>query len=152
MNGTAQFPEQTIHSFVANGWTRTNDLWLMRPASYHCSTPPDTKVSIPDRENKQNEQKMKKNLQLELKKLETDDYQERGSNYPKCNIPDTISVRENTIECEFKNTDEKTAAAWLERYLRNNGFAVKRHVEAFQSGDYEDDWVTASATVTGFLR
>ena len=82
-----------------------------------------------------------------LAALATDDFQGRGNNYPRCGVPDTIDVREDTISCDFKNTSPKTAAAWLRRYLVNNGFTIKGEVDAFQSGDYEDDWVTATAKI-----
>ena len=89
-------------------------------------------------------------LVKELAKLQTDDYQHREGSYPKSGIPDSIRVLGRTVTAEFKNTSESQAARWLERHLENLGFTLKSKAEAFQSGDYDDDWVTASATVSAF--
>lgn len=93
-----------------------------------------------------------KKFEKELTKLATDDYQGRGGNYPRPNVPDCITVNGASVSAEFKNTTEEKAACWLENYIEGQGFRIKGKVEAFQSGDYEDDWVTACATVEGFRK
>ena len=93
-----------------------------------------------------------KKFEQELAKLASEDYQGRGGNYPRPNKPDTITVNGATISAEFKNTTEGSAAAWLKNHVENLGFRVKGKVETFQSGDYQDDWVTAYLTVSGFKK
>lgn len=78
----------------------------------------------------------------ELKKLETDDFQNRGDNYPRSGVPVDISCDEHDIAFSFKNTSIKTAVSYVERYLTSKGFKVA-NVKGFQDGDYVDDWVTA---------
>lgn len=87
-----------------------------------------------------------------LSKLATDDYQKRGGNYPRCNVADSVTVHGNVVTCDFKNTTESAARKWLENHLALNGFKIRGEAKAWQSGDYHDDWVTASATVSGFIR
>lgn len=87
-------------------------------------------------------------LEEELKELATDDYQHRGGNYPRSGKPDTIQVYGTEIEADFKNTSESTAIKWLTDYLDRKGYKFKK-VTACQTGDYDDDWVNASTTVTG---
>jgi len=83
-------------------------------------------------------------LEAWLKSVETDDYQNRGGNYPRSNVPDMIQTWGGNLSAEFKNTDERTAKAWMERFCTNNGFKPKK-VETEQTGDYRDDWVNATA-------
>lgn len=101
------------------------------------------------------EGKSSKNDKLEawLKSVETDDYQNRGGGYPRSGVPDSIQTwggyykaeRHNFLSAEFKNTDERTARAWMERFCTNNGFKPSK-IESEQTGDYRDDWVNAIAT------
>ena len=83
-------------------------------------------------------------LEAWLKSVETDDYQNRGGSYPRSNVPDSIQTWGGNLSAEFKNTDERTAKAWMERFCTNNGFKPKK-VETEQTGDYRDDWVNATA-------
>lgn len=89
----------------------------------------------------------KMNVREELAKLATSDYQGREGNYPRADVPDSISVNGNSVSADFKNTTETTARKWLKRYLEGKGFRIKGEVESFQDGDYQDDWVVAYATV-----
>ena len=78
----------------------------------------------------------------ELKKYASDDYQNRDGNYPKSNVPDTIEVDIESIECIFKNTPEHIARKWLIKLLRSNNFVFDEYdVATCQDGDYYDDWV-----------
>lgn len=83
-------------------------------------------------------------LEAWLKSVETDDYQNRKGNYPRAGVPDSIQLWDGHLSAEFKNTDERTAKAWMERFCTNNGFKPKK-VETEQTGDYRDDWVNATA-------
>lgn len=90
-----------------------------------------------------------KDFEAELKKFETDDYQHRDGDYPQSGKPDTLNVYGSEIECDFKNTSEEIAKQWLEKFLKSKGFTFEK-IDACQDGDYQDDWVRAWATVTGF--
>lgn len=82
-----------------------------------------------------------------LKKYNSDDYQNRDGNYPQSDIPVTIEVDTKALYCEFKNTQESAAKRWLCRMLSRNNFIFDTDdVNVYQSGDYEDDWVTASVS------
>ena len=85
-------------------------------------------------------------LEQSLKKLETDDYQNRGGDYPESDEPDTIYVNGLWVTVDFKNTDEGTARSWTKRYLSDNGFKVDQ-IYTHQTGDYHNDWVSVSAHV-----
>lgn len=85
----------------------------------------------------------------ELKSLETDDYQNRGGDYPESGEPDTIDVYKNFVTFSFKNTSEEVARNWVTRFLTKKGFNLDR-VDASQTGDYKDDWVEVTATVASF--
>ena len=79
-------------------------------------------------------------------------YNERGADYPESDIPDTIDVsvfNDNVgeIRCDFKNTDERVAERWLERYLEKNNLNLKGKIYTQQDGDYHNDWIFASAEV-----
>lgn len=89
-------------------------------------------------------------LVKKYKKLQTNDYQNRGGNYPSSGIPDTIHVNgyknEFFIEAAFKNTSEREAIKWMTREL---GSAAKQFkISAHQDGDYKDDWVIGTAAKT----
>ncbi len=85
----------------------------------------------------------------ELLKLANDDYQKRGGNYPKSDIPDSIAIEINdtktVIEFDFKNTDDTNAIKWYEHSKESktiNKFSKDYDISvtASQDGDYEDDW------------
>jgi len=86
-----------------------------------------------------------------LKGLATDDYQKRVGDYPRSGIPTSIQVWEEnrsiSVEAMFKNTSEKTADRWMRRFLSGKvGEPAKNaKYQAYQSGDYHDDWVTCVA-------
>jgi hypothetical protein len=84
------------------------------------------------------------NLEDKLKALETDDYQNRKGGYPRNGVADTISYWEGTLEFQFKNTDERTGERWVKNFLSGKNLNPKK-IEAEQSGDYHDDWVTVIA-------
>ena len=94
----------------------------------------------------------KVSLYDQLKTLQTRDYQNRGGNYPESDVPDSINIMtgKNNDECfvdaDFKNTDEKTASRWLQKYLEEKGFKVSS-ITTQQDGDYADDWVSARALI-----
>lgn len=98
--------------------------------------------------NARNSSFKQRSLEDELKELATDDYQHRGGNYPRSGKPDTIQVYGTEIEADFKNTSESAAIKWLTDYLDRKGYKFK-NVTACQTGDYNNDWVNASTTVTG---
>ena len=84
----------------------------------------------------------------DLKKLETDDYQNRNGDYPRSGRPDTINVSSAWIEFSFKNTPQSVAERWVERYLNSEGFKVAAGaISSYQSGDYHDDWVDVSIQI-----
>lgn len=77
------------------------------------------------------------------KKKATEDYQNRGGDYPASGIPDTITVggwqNEFFMDYSFKNTSEREAKRWVERDL---GSAAKQFkITTGQDGSYRDDWV-----------
>ncbi len=90
-------------------------------------------------------------LKLEdLKKLINTDYQTRKGEYPKPNIPDSISVEitpnKTNVEFTFKNTSEDDANNWYEKskeiktinkYSKEYDISISTE----QEGDYSDDWV-----------
>lgn len=86
-----------------------------------------------------------------LLNLQTDDYQKRGGNYPKSNVPDTIEVEESdnkiSINCSFKNTTEGDAESWLSRKLDCIGIEDYT-IRTDQTGDYQDDWVDAYVRIS----
>lgn len=93
----------------------------------------------------------------ELLKLANDDYQKRGNEYPKANIPDSIAVSlkdENaTIEFDFKNTDDSSALEWYEKSKESNTIQKYKkeydiQVVAKQDGDYKDDWQKLTVLLT----
>lgn len=88
----------------------------------------------------------------ELLALETKDYQHRGSDYPMNNVPDRIEVSDFgedrfMIHADFKNTTEDSAKHWLTKYADSHDLEVIREADAWQTGDYENDWVDADIVV-----
>lgn len=85
----------------------------------------------------------------DLKKLETDDYQNRNGDYPRSGRPDTIYVSDSDIEFSFKNTSQPVAERWVENYLSSKGFKVAvGALNSYQTGDYDDDWVDVSIAIS----
>jgi len=88
----------------------------------------------------------------ELKKLETDDYQNRKGAYPKNGIPDSIRVNKKgsniIVSIEFKNTSGDQAKKWFK-----SNFEISQdeiiNINTEQTGDYWDDWVTLEVTYKG---
>lgn len=90
-------------------------------------------------------------LKLEdLKKLIDTDYQTRKGEYPKSNIPDSISVEitknKTNVEFTFKNTNEDDANTWYEKSkeIKTINKYTKEYdisISTEQDGDYPDDWV-----------
>ena len=94
-----------------------------------------------------------------IKALATDDYQKRNGAYPKSNKPDTINVYEFKskvadgfrVTFDFKNTDEAAAKIVSKRVVTNAIAGIENHIhaiEADQAGDYTDDWVECTVTIT----
>jgi hypothetical protein len=104
-----------------------------------------------DEQQEMDEAKSEADPAVELKKFETDDYQHRGGNYPRSDKPDTIQVTGTEIECDFKNTSQSSAERWLSGFLKQHGFTFTG-LDSCQDGDYDNDWVRAWATVTGFAE
>lgn len=86
----------------------------------------------------------------ELKQLETDDYQNKKGNPPKSNVPVSIEFCKNKdgvqLDFDFKNTSELEVKDWFksskEALIVNkfkSEFNIK--VDAYQDGDYPNDWV-----------
>ena len=86
--------------------------------------------------------RMQKNAkkEIDLKKYETDDYQNRGGNYPKSDIPDTIRAYKNSLEFSFKNTFESDGEYWVKDFAITEELPIK-NIESRQDGDYQDDWI-----------
>lgn len=74
------------------------------------------------------------------KHLATDDYQNRNGNFPKSDIPTSITVSDDKIQLSFKSTTEKNALKFAEKFVSSN-IKEKVVMSARQDGDYEDDWV-----------
>lgn len=87
-----------------------------------------------------------------LRQLETSDYQNRRGNYPSSNVPDCIDVYQDqtslTVRAIFKNTSEKVAEKWLRQHLmvKVGDVSTKADYQTYQSGNYQDDWVTSEVT------
>lgn len=75
-------------------------------------------------------------------KHETDDFQKRDGDYPKSNVPDSIEHQNHGMVFTFKNTDEKTAAAFAKTHMAKHGLKHGK-ITTRQDGDYHDDWVQA---------
>ena len=88
----------------------------------------------------------------EILNLTENDFQQRKGKYPKSNIPDDIIVRERdnnfVITASFKNTTESNAKYWLNNYVKKFDLNIVDESKAWQDGDYQDDWVIASITVS----
>lgn len=84
-------------------------------------------------------------------KHETDDFQNRGGNYPKSGVPDAISAgthgNDTWLEFSFKNTSEAAAKSWVKKFMASKNLP---HVDiaSAQDGDYHDDWVLVDAKYT----
>jgi len=78
-----------------------------------------------------------------FKHLATDDFQKRDGNFsPRNGIPDSIDVYDDYIRLTFKNTSERSARDFAERFAARNKIQFK-NIDSCQDGDYEDDWVTS---------
>ena len=90
-----------------------------------------------------------KDLKERLFNLETGDYQNRRGQYPTGGVPDTIDVYEHDnkvfVEFSFKNTSEISAERWVCNYLKNKVGVDPFKINAYQDGDYQNDWVVAQA-------
>ena len=80
--------------------------------------------------------------------LATTDYQHRDGDYPESDVADTINVyqrQDNTfeIEADFKNTSEESAKYWIEHFVKQHDLTIIKPADAYQDGDYQDDWVKA---------
>ena len=89
----------------------------------------------------------------EVLALETRDYQHRNGSYPKSNIADSVEIRQRNdnefvILCAFKNTTESHAKDWIENFATKHDLKFTSRAEAWQDGDYQDDWVMAELIVT----
>ena len=85
--------------------------------------------------------------------LATDDYQHRDGDYPKSNVATNIEVYEKSggnfsITADFKNTSEARARRWFENFVDRNGLKIVSSAEAWQTGDYHNDWVCAGVIVS----
>jgi len=87
-----------------------------------------------------------------LKEFETKDYQNRGGNYPTSDKPTDIvfydDMKNKRIELtfSFKNTNEKTALNFVKSFLKNKNIVKRYKINAYQDGDYENDWVVVNTT------
>ncbi len=84
-------------------------------------------------------------------KHETDDFQNRGDSYPRGGTPVRIDSyahkNQASLSFAFKNTSEDDARAFVSQFMQQHGLPVS-DIQAWQDGDYHDDWVTAEATYT----
>jgi len=83
-------------------------------------------------------------------KYKTDDWQNRGGNYPKSGVPDTVDNAgsygdEAFIEFSFKNTPESRARGWVHGWLKSKRLPFTK-IDSGQDGDYKDDWVMVYVT------
>ena len=98
-----------------------------------------------------------KALNNRLQKLQNYDFQNRKGNYPKSDIPDSISVHiyseRTVIEFLFKNTSEDTASNFAKRFMAKNSDVIKLpkklkvDFNTYQDGDYQDDWVICNCVI-----
>ena len=88
----------------------------------------------------------------ELKKLETDDIQNRKGAYPKSGIPDSISVFKKNekvaVRIDFKNTSPNKAKEWYNKNIEIPSSKIL-NMTAEQTGDYMDDWVSLEVNYKG---
>ena len=91
-------------------------------------------------------------LLKDLKKLETEDYQNRNGSYPKSGIPDSIRVNKRgsniIVSIEFKNTSGEQAKKWFKRNFEISQEEIL-NINTEQTGDYWNDWVTLNVTIRG---
>lgn len=86
----------------------------------------------------------------DLLKLNNTDYQTRKGEYPKSNIPDSVTVDitspTSTVKFAFKSTTEDDANIWytkskemkiVNQYIKEYDISVS----TTQDGDYDDDWI-----------
>lgn len=82
-----------------------------------------------------------------LESYATNDYQNRGGSYPKSEVPDAIYFNTpNVLEFSFKNTSEESASKFVERFASRLGCEIL-YLNAYQTGDYKDDWVDVTLKV-----
>lgn len=74
--------------------------------------------------------------------LSTNDYQDSES-YPKPGIPVSIQVMGKEIVFAFKSTPELRAKSFVKSFADKHSIPYSE-IKAWQSGEYEDDWVDAS--------
>lgn len=86
-----------------------------------------------------------------MKSVETDDYQNRGNDYPDSGIPVNIRIWKNKLIFSFKGTSETTAKLWAERFISNAGYKPSI-ISTYQDGDYEDDWVNAIVEFDNYIQ
>lgn len=85
-------------------------------------------------------------------RLNKDDYQNRAGDYPKSDIPVSISCKQSEEDIEvkvyFKSTTIDSANGWVEKsdeyrlleiFAKDSGYSLK--IESYQDGDYQDDWI-----------
>jgi len=85
--------------------------------------------------------------------LATDDYQNRCGNYPESDEADTIQVSIDSIVFDFKNTSINSAKRWVYRFLKDNDLDVDENdINAWQDGEYTDDWVMASVSLRNIKK
>lgn len=92
------------------------------------------------------ERLMQRKASIDLNQFATDDYQNRGGDYPRAGKPDTISVYKNTLEFSFKNTSEADGKEWVEKFARRNDLPVEK-IDSWQDGEYQDDWIIVSLKI-----
>jgi len=83
-------------------------------------------------------------------KYKTNDWQNRGGNYPKSGVPDAVDNAgsygdEAFIEFSFKNTSESQAKSWVQGWLKSKNLPYTK-IDSGQDGDYKDDWVIVYVT------
>lgn len=88
-------------------------------------------------------------IPLNLNRFCNDDYQRRGSEYPKSDIPVSINyVKINELRQKlvfsFKNTTEEVAKNYVKRFCQKESLNPTE-INCEQTGDFANDWVDVTA-------
>jgi len=87
---------------------------------------------------------------MTLEQYNNEDYQNRGGNYPKSNKPVSIEAYKNELTFSFKNTNESDSIKAVKKTTTYKEISEKYKVtiNAYQTGDFQDDWVDVVCKVS----
>ncbi len=81
---------------------------------------------------------------MDLSQYTNEDYQNRNGNYPKSNIPVSITGSSKELEFSFKNTTEEKGISYVKNFCTQKDLTPIKIISG-QDGDFHDDWITVIA-------